>query len=117
VAAAPPGAADPEKALDALLELVPEAVITLGGAGSLYGARGGERVRVPAARVQAVDTTAAGDTFVGALAVARTGGAGPAEALRFATAAAALSVQRHGASTSMPSRDEITAFLERLPER
>ncbi|GAA3800108.1 ribokinase [Sphaerisporangium flaviroseum] len=110
-AAAITGLAGPEEALMALLELVPEAVITLGGEGALYGSRTGERLRVPAVPVKAVDTTAAGDTFVGALAVARAEGRPHEEALRFATTAAALSVQRAGASTSMPTRHEIDASL------
>ncbi|MFI9555539.1 ribokinase [Nonomuraea endophytica] len=110
-AAAITGASGAEEALDALLKRVPEAVITLGAAGALYGSRSGERLRVAAVPVKAVDTTAAGDTFVGALAVARGEGLVPAEALRFASAAAALSVQREGASTSMPARAEIDAFL------
>ncbi|GAA5065749.1 ribokinase [Thermocatellispora tengchongensis] len=110
-AAAITGRRDPAEALAALLERVPEAVITLGAEGALYGARGAEPVRVPAFAVEAVDTTAAGDTFVGALAVARGEGRPPAEALRFASAAAALSVQREGASTSMPARESIDAFL------
>ncbi|GAA4588854.1 ribokinase [Planotetraspora phitsanulokensis] len=105
------GRADPEEALDALLERVPEAVVTLGSEGALYGSRGGERLRVPAVPVRAVDTTAAGDTFVGALCVARAEGRSNAEALRFAATAAALSVQREGASTSMPTRAEIDAAL------
>jgi ribokinase len=110
------GVADPERALGALLERVPEAVITLGERGALYGARAPLKkrkittVRVDAPKVTAVDTTAAGDTFVGALAVARAEGRPPAEALRFASAAAALSVQRAGASTSMPFRTEIDAL-------
>ncbi|MCK2216840.1 ribokinase [Actinomadura sp. ATCC 31491] len=110
-AAAITGVTGPEAALDALLDLVEEAVITLGAAGALYGARTGERLRVPAAEVKAVDTTAAGDTFVGALAAARAEGQPVAAALRFASAAAALSVQREGASTSMPTRPEIDASL------
>jgi ribokinase len=105
------GAADPEAALSALLERVPEVVITLGGEGALYGARTGERLHVPAEPVKAVDTTAAGDTFAGALAVARIEGLPPARALRFASVAAALSVRRPGASSSMPTRDEIDAAL------
>ena len=105
------GVADPERALAALLDLVPEAVITLGERGALYGARGAEPVRVAAPRVRAVDTTAAGDTFAGALAVARAEGRPPAAALRFAAAAAALSVRRAGASTSMPTRAEIDAVM------
>ncbi|MFI6292845.1 ribokinase [Nonomuraea sp. NPDC050790] len=110
-AAAITGVSEAGAALDALLRRVPEAVITLGAEGALYGSRAGERLRVPAVPVRAVDTTAAGDTFVGALAVARGEGLAPAEALRFASAAAALSVQREGASTSMPGRAEIDAFL------
>ncbi|GAA4066289.1 ribokinase [Nonomuraea soli] len=105
------GASDAESALEELLKLVPEVVITLGSQGALYGSRSGERLRVPAVKVEAVDTTAAGDTFVGALAVARSEGLGPEEALRFASAAASISVQREGASTSMPGRDEIDAQL------
>ncbi|GAA3428285.1 ribokinase [Streptosporangium sandarakinum] len=105
------GLADPLEAMEALLELVPEAVITLGAEGALYGSRAGGRLRVPAVPVRAVDTTAAGDTFVGALAVARAEGRPQEEALRFAAAAAALSVQREGASTSMPGRAEIDAAL------
>lgn len=106
------GASSPEDALEVLLELVDEAVITLGSEGALYGSRAGERIRVPAVRVQAVDTTAAGDTFAGAFAVARSEGRAAEEALRFASVAAALSVQRAGASTSMPTRAEIDASLE-----
>ncbi|UPT22755.1 ribokinase [Thermobifida alba] len=109
-AAALTGHDDPERALAALLESVPEVVVTLGGDGSLYGARGREPVRVPAVRVEPVDTTGAGDTFCGAFAVARAEGRDPEEALRFAARAAALSVRRQGASTSMPTRAEIDAF-------
>ncbi|WP_433518064.1 ribokinase [Nonomuraea sp. CA-143628] len=105
------GADSAEAALEALLARVPEAVITLGSEGALYGSRSGERLRVPALKVKAVDTTAAGDTFVGALAVARAEGLPAAPALRFASVAAALSVQREGASTSMPTRAEIDDSL------
>lgn len=114
-AAAVTGKDDPRAALDALLDRVPEVVITLGAEGALYGARSGERLRVPALRVEAVDTTAAGDTFAGALAVARAEGRPAAEALRFAATAAALSVRREGASTSMPSRAEIDAAMDAAP--
>ncbi|GAA1764269.1 ribokinase [Streptomonospora arabica] len=110
-AAAITGETDPREALAALLRTVPEAIITLGEDGSLYGARGEEPVHVPARRVVPVDTTAAGDTFCGAFAVARAEGRGPEDALRFAAAAAALSVQRHGAAPSMPERAEIEELL------
>ncbi|MEV7419804.1 PfkB family carbohydrate kinase [Streptomyces sp. NPDC089919] len=109
-AAALTGCPDPREAMAALLARVPEVVITLGAAGCLYGARGAAPVAVAAPRVRAVDTTAAGDTFVGALAVALGEGRPVREALGWASAAAALSVQRPGASASMPLRDEITAL-------
>ncbi|MEU8176195.1 ribokinase [Microbispora hainanensis] len=110
-AAALTGRDDPGDALEALLGLVPEAVVTLGARGALYGSRDGVRLHQPAVPVRAVDTTAAGDTFAAALAVARTEGSDPARALRFASAAAALSVQREGASTSMPHRHEIDRLM------
>ncbi|MEV0385195.1 ribokinase [Nonomuraea sp. NPDC050643] len=110
-AAAITGVSDPDGALDALLEMVEEAVITLGSEGALYGSRSGARLRVPAVEVKAVDTTAAGDTFVGALAAARSEGSEMERALAFASTAAALSVQREGASTSMPNRRQIEDAL------
>ncbi|MFJ4780945.1 ribokinase [Streptomyces sp. NPDC088762] len=108
-AAALTGLTDPRQAAAALLQDVPEVVITLGAAGSLYAARGREALTVPAPRVRAVDTTAAGDTFVGALAVALGEGRPMADALAWASCAAALSVQRPGAQDSMPSRAETDA--------
>ncbi|MGV9941813.1 ribokinase [Streptomyces sp. NPDC003401] len=106
-AAALTGRTDPREAALALLDTVPQVVVTLGAAGSLYAARGAEPVTVPAPRVSAVDTTGAGDTFVGALVVALGEDRPVREALAWAAAAAALSVQRPGASASMPYRCEI----------
>jgi ribokinase len=103
------GVADPRVAAEALLLQVPEVVITLGAAGCLYASRDTAPLTVPAPRVKAVDTTAAGDTFVGALAVALGEGRPVQQALTWASAAAALCVQRPGASTSMPYRTEIDA--------
>ncbi|MFI6149786.1 ribokinase [Streptomyces sp. NPDC051109] len=109
-AAALTGFTDPLGAAEALLREVPEVVLTLGAAGVLYAARGRKPLAVPALPVRAVDTTAAGDTFVGALAVALGEGRPMPEALRWASAAAALSVQRPGAQDSMPTRAETDAF-------
>jgi ribokinase len=103
------GRTDPADAATALLEQVPEVVVTLGSEGSLYAARGAEPLTVPAPQVTAVDTTGAGDTFVGALSVALAEGRPMRSALAWAGAAAALSVQRPGASASMPCRPEIEA--------
>ncbi|MGW7347083.1 ribokinase [Streptomyces sp. NPDC054854] len=109
-AAALTGLTDPHRAAEALLQDVPEVVITLGAAGVLHAARGREPLVVPAPRVRAVDTTAAGDTFVGALAVALGEGRPMPQALAWAACAAALSVQRPGAQDSMPDRADLAAF-------
>ncbi|MFJ8075976.1 ribokinase [Streptomyces sp. NPDC096176] len=101
------GISDPRSAAQELLRQVPEVVITLGSAGCLYAARDVEPFTVSAPAVTAVDTTAAGDTFVGALAVALGEKKPLPQALAWACAAAALSVQRPGASSSMPYRAEI----------
>lgn len=104
------GRTDPREAAAALLELVPRAVVTLGATGCLYVARdAAEPLVVPAPRVEAVDTTGAGDTFTGALAVALAEEKPVREALSWAAAAASLSVERAGASASMPYRPEIDA--------
>jgi ribokinase len=68
----------------------------------------GERAEhIPAPRVDAIDATAAGDVFNGALATALSEGRTLFEAARWATVAAAISVTRRGALTSVPTRDEI----------
>lgn len=99
------------RAADALLERgVGTVVITLGARGALV-AGGGLRELVPGFPVQAVDTTAAGDVFNGALAVALGEGRPLLQAVRFAHAAAAISVTRLGAQPSAPGRAEIEAML------
>jgi ribokinase len=67
--------------------------------------------RSPGFAVEAVDTTAAGDTFNAALAVALAEGLALDDALRFANAAAAISVTRLGAQASAPDRAEVEALL------
>lgn len=105
---------DPVKAASALLERGASAVaVTLGDRGCVYVARElDEVVMEPAADVTAVDTTAAGDTFVGCLAVAFGEQRPLRDALRWATMAAGLSVQQVGASSSMPRRPEIEAAFD-----
>jgi ribokinase len=84
-------------------------IITLGAKGSLVVNTEGARL-VPAYRVSAVDTTAAGDAFSGALAAGLARGASLAEAVEFATKAAAISVTRVGAQPSLPTLAEVDAF-------
>lgn len=86
-------------------------IVTMGGKGSLLLDGGAPRT-VSAFRVDAVDTTGAGDTYCGALCVALAEGRTLDEAARFASAASALSVTRMGAQTAMPSRAEAESFLE-----
>lgn len=81
-------------------------IITAGAAGA-YTAMEGELVRIPTGKVDVVDTTAAGDTFCGALCVALCKGESFAEAIRFANKAASLSVTRIGAWRSIPYEKEI----------
>ena len=99
------------KAADILLARgVKTVIITLGSRGAFVAGEGIRKL-VPGFRVNAVDTTAAGDTFNGALAVALVEGIALEEAVRFANAAAALSVTRMGAQSSVPARMEIEEFL------
>jgi ribokinase len=85
-----------------------QVVVTLGSAGCLVVDE--QPTRVPGRNVAAVDATAAGDAFNGALAVGLSEGRSLVEAARWANAAAALSVTRRGAQPSLPTRREIDAF-------
>lgn len=90
---------------------VKKVIITLGERGVFVSSDGREEI-VPAFHVQAVDTTGAGDAFNGGLLAALSENADIWEAARFASALAALSVQRLGTTPSMPTRREIDAFLK-----
>src|SRR6185503_16845460 len=99
------------KAADALLRKgVKTVIITLGSRGS-YVATAKSKQLVPGFKVKPVDTTAAGDTFNGALAVALAERKSMNDAVRFANAAGAISVTRMGAQPSAPKRKEIEKLL------
>ncbi len=87
---------------------VSQVVVTLGSKGS-YGYDRGEECFVPARCVDAVDTTAAGDTFIGAMVSGHLMGMGFRESMELATCASALTVQRVGAQQSIPSLAEVNA--------
>lgn len=106
----------PDDALEAAQALLAQgvrkgALITLGAHGSLFwdGVRAIHTAPMKAGPV--VDTTGAGDAFNGGFATALAAGQTLDDALRFATATAALSVTKHGTAASMPSRAEINGLL------
>jgi len=87
-------------------------VVTLGAAGAVL-VGDGPALSVPAFDVDVVDTTAAGDAFAGAFAVAIAEGASPADALQLGTAAGALAVTTVGAQPSLPTRAAVDALRNR----
>lgn len=104
---------DPATAAEELLGRgVTNVILKLGEKGALVLSQGGAYAKVPAFPVQAVDTTAAGDAFNGAFAVALMRGQNINESTRYACAVAAISVTRRGAQPSMPSRAEVAKFLK-----
>ena len=105
-------AADPvPEQLEELSELLPNAnlVLTLGAGGVHFRSRDGHQLRVAASPTDVVDTTAAGDTFVGYFVAALSTGLQVDAALQRASVAAALSVGRPGAMDSTPTADAVDA--------
>lgn len=88
-------------------------IIKMGTRGAYVAGADGLEKMLPAFKVQAVDSTAAGDAFNGGLAVAMMRGKNLEAAARFASAVAALSVTRMGAQPSMPTAREVSRFLKR----
>lgn len=105
------GIDDEEQAALLLSTRVGTVVMTRGSRGALVCRDGAVLLEVPAVAVEAVDTTGAGDTFVGILAARLAEGDPLESALVAAVAGAAISVTRQGATTSMPTWDEIQAGL------
>jgi len=101
------------EALDVAAELrsrAPAVAVTLGEQGAVWSDGNGSFPVEPFA-VAAVDTTGAGDAFVGALAASLADGSRPQQAMRFASAAGALATLKRGALEAMPRRDEVLSFL------
>ena len=90
-------------------------VVKLGAQGAVLLEPGAAPRMISPFRVEAVDSTAAGDAFNGAFAVALAEGAEPTRAAEFASAAAALSVTREGAQPSLATRAEVDRFLALAP--
>ena len=99
-----------QSAANRLIEMgAGKVIVTLGADGALFN-DGTRSEHFPAPAVKAVDTTAAGDTFVGGFAAALASGQSEAEAIRFGQVAAALSVTRAGAQPSIPTLSDVQAF-------
>lgn len=104
-------AADEQGVVEGLLKCgLASVVMTLGGAGALVS-DGGPVAAVPAPRVDAVDTTGAGDAFAGALAARLSAGATLEDAVRFAVRVGSYAVQRSGAQRSYPGFDDALPAL------
>ena len=88
-----------------------EVIVTKGADGAEWISAGTEPLFVPAFKVLPVDTTGAGDCFIGTLAAALDAGLDRAGAMRRAAAASALQVTRAGAAQAMPSAAEVDTFL------
>ena len=105
------GEDDPAGAVAALQTYgIPTVVLTQGAAGALVAQESGIK-RVAAFPISPVDTTAAGDAFVGALGVALIEGQSLEESVRFAAAAGALAATKAGAQPSLPRRETLLAFM------
>jgi sulfofructose kinase len=99
------------RALAQARDIAPGFVAVTDGTNGAYWLDGSTVRHVPAFQVDAVDTLGAGDTFHGAFALTLAAGAGEAEAMRFAAAAAAVKCTRFGGITVAPMRAEVDAFL------
>ncbi|MEK6793267.1 MAG: ribokinase [Spirochaetota bacterium] len=106
------GVSGPDAVIEGLLSRYEglNVLLTLGADGAIYANRQG-RTAVSAERVPVVDTTAAGDTFIGYFLAASESGASVSECLSRATIAAGISVGRKGASDSIPFKREVDALL------
>lgn len=104
-------------ALGQPLDALPVAgiIVTKGSRGAAWISAGTETILQPSFLVMPVDTTGAGDCFIGSLAAALDRGDTRAAAMRYAAAAAALQVTRPGAAEAMPTRSEVEAFLAAQP--
>ena len=107
------GESEPNVILDKLQELYPDAriVLTLGKDGAVY-AHKKERYEQPIFKVEAVDTTAAGDTFTGYFLAGMINGMAVPDILRMSAKASSIAVTRHGAVQSIPYRNEVEAELK-----
>ena len=111
------GSADPEEGLVYLKNKYPELkiVLTLGKNGSVF-VNANQELRQAAFNVDAVDTTAAGDTFLGYFVAELSKGTDYSQILKIASVASAITVSRKGAAPSIPNKSEVLSLLDKLRE-
>jgi ribokinase len=103
-----------QQACEILIEQgVKEVIVTLGSRGSFYLNYSGKSIATRAFKVSAVDTTAAGDTFIGAFAAKYFSYERIEDSLSYATAAAALTITYEGAQSSIPTENEVLTFMNK----
>lgn len=110
------GESNPERAYEALTTRYPDTIVllTLGRDGGIYGGSSHPRVVYQAHSVDAVDETAAGDTFIGYFMAEWLNSQDLAKAIADASAAGAIAVTKPGAASSIPTRAEVDAFKQQL---
>jgi sugar/nucleoside kinase (ribokinase family) len=107
---------DPEVAVTRLHKVCPGHVVLTGGIGGAWGLEGDERYYQPAFRVKAVDTTGAGDAFLGGFCYGLIKDLSMAECLRVGAAIAALKCTKPGPRTGLPEPKQLQLFLKSNPE-
>jgi len=104
---------DVGKAIEFLMAKgIPQVIVTMGGAGVVYN-RGTEIVHKDVPAVKVVDTTAAGDSFSGAVAVALSQGRSIDAAVDFGNIVGTLTVTKKGAQTSLPTSEDVESFIKK----
>jgi ribokinase len=109
------GLGDLEAGARKLLSMGPQTVVTTLGTEGAYVLSEETSFKIPSFKVKSVDSTGAGDAFSAALAVSLAEGFPLVEAVRFASAAGALTSTVMGAQPSLPRREQVESFLERFP--
>ncbi|WRS30496.1 ribokinase [Actinomycetaceae bacterium MB13-C1-2] len=100
-----------------LLTRVASVIVTLGSAGAMYFEQDSAPVYEPALPARTIDTVGAGDTFCGALAARVAKGETITDAVKFASAASALAVEKVGAQEAIPTYDEVVSKLESVRKK
>jgi ribokinase len=89
-----------------------QVIVTMGDKGAVYNNRENETVHSPAPHVKAIDTTAAGDSFIGAMVVTLSRGKSIDEAVYYGNMVGALTVTKKGAQTSLPDEHDVEKFID-----